>query len=211
MNACTPGWNLPSISSMTPEGGRVRRSPEGPRARRLHFDSGAAPTPLNALTPPLHSNRLDREFSEVRKIACGSFSEVFKAVHAMDGLAYAVKRSRDTLAARTEIQILSKLDNSRLTARPHHIIPNFVRYYTAWCEKGAIFMQMELCEGTATRQHQHARQVFRDVSHGLAYIHALEIVHFDVKPGNILLSNGTWKLGDFGLAVDLTKCKTCIA
>jgi len=50
------------------------------------------------------------------------------------------------------------------------------------------------------------RQIIRDILLGLSEIHRLDIVHLDIKPGNILLGkNGNYKLGDLGMARFLTK------
>ena len=46
---------------------------------------------------------------------------------------------------------------------------------------------------------QECRQYFRDVLRGIAYLHACNIVHRDIKPQNILISSdGIAKIGDFG-------------
>lgn len=49
---------------------------------------------------------------------------------------------------------------------------------------------------------QSCKTIMRDVFSGLAHIHALDIIHRDVKPSNILLAtpNGPAYLADFGIA-----------
>jgi len=46
-------------------------------------------------------------------------------------------------------------------------------------------------------------RIVHDVSAGLAHIHGCGIVHLDVKPANLLISQaGVVKIGDFGMAAD---------
>ena len=48
--------------------------------------------------------------------------------------------------------------------------------------------------------------IIRQLLEGLSFIHELGIVHRDLKPANIfIMSNGTVKIGDFGLSKDLSK------
>lgn len=67
---------------------------------------------------------------------------------------------------------------------------------------------MELCEGSLhsflrRRQQVDPREsfcIFEQIVEGLSFLHSNGIVHRDLKPGNILLSKGKVKIGDFGLA-----------
>jgi serine/threonine protein kinase len=49
-----------------------------------------------------------------------------------------------------------------------------------------------------------ALEIAKNVARGLAFAHAQGVVHRDLKPGNVWLTeDGTAKIGDFGLAVSL--------
>lgn len=49
-----------------------------------------------------------------------------------------------------------------------------------------------------------ARRYFRDVVHGLAFLHSHSVVHRDLKPANVLVTiEGQCKLADFGACVEL--------
>jgi eukaryotic-like serine/threonine-protein kinase len=58
-------------------------------------------------------------------------------------------------------------------------------------------LQTEIGEYQQTGEVPH--QAFADLLNGLEELHALEMVHRDLKPQNVLLHDGVWKLADFGL------------
>ncbi|MEO5974960.1 MAG: protein kinase [Ilumatobacteraceae bacterium] len=51
-------------------------------------------------------------------------------------------------------------------------------------------------------------EIAKDVCRGLAFAHANQVVHRDLKPGNVwLTADGVAKIGDFGLAVSLDRSR----
>jgi len=72
-----------------------------------------------------------------------------------------------------------------------------------------LYLIQELMEGPLLPDTLHStplapemcRRYFRDIIRGVHYLHAQGIVHRDIKPQNILISNGTAKIGDLGTAV----------
>src|SRR5205823_923244 len=99
-----------------------------------------------------------------------------------------------------------------MLARVRH--PNVVRLLGAGQSGRFAFLAMEWIEGPSLRQviaanrrdgkvpsFKVALRWFRQVGKGLAAIHAVGLVHRDVKPSNILIGpDGVARIADFGLA-----------
>lgn len=97
-------------------------------------------------------------------------------------------------------------------ANLHH--PNVVMAYSVGNLDGLHFLEMEFVPGRSLQKLLDARgrlpideslRITAQIADGLAAAHRQGIIHRDVKPDNVLLSNnlhgiGTAKIGDFGLA-----------
>ncbi|KAG2253706.1 hypothetical protein Bca52824_083842 [Brassica carinata] len=94
--------------------------------------------------------------------------------------------------------------------------PNVVRYLGSYQGEDYLWIVMEYCGGgsvadlmnvteEALEEYQIA-YICREALKGLAYLHSIFKVHRDIKGGNILLTEqGEVKLGDFGVAAQLTR------
>lgn len=86
--------------------------------------------------------------------------------------------------------------------------PGVVEVFDVVERAGRAYIVMELVEGTTLRAWQATRgaeeivEAYVAVGRGLAAVHAQGIVHCDVKPDNVLVSDdGRFLLADFGFAV----------
>ncbi len=104
------------------------------------------------------------------------------------------------------------LAEARAQARVNH--PNVVHIYYVSRNETTPFLAMELVHGpTLADRLREGRLPFREVmeiaiqiAQALQQAALFDIVHGDIKPGNILLSDGdTVKLSDFGLAQRLSE------
>ncbi len=93
--------------------------------------------------------------------------------------------------------------------------PNIVAVYDFGDDEGRPFMVLPLLAGGDVQDlleqapgHrlplEKAVGIAKAISSGLAFAHSKGIIHRDLKPGNVWLSaDGTAKIGDFGLAVNI--------
>lgn len=142
-------------------------------------------------------------------IGQGGMGQVFKAVHEMLGQERAIKvlpLSKSTPEAiesfRREIRTQAKLDH-----------PNLVRAYDAGVDGNVHYMVVEYVPGIDLRRYvrqermlsvQRAANIVMQAAQGLAHAHQCDLIHRDVKPGNILVTpDGVAKLSDLGLAAFL--------
>ncbi|KAI4964344.1 hypothetical protein ZWY2020_005905 [Hordeum vulgare] len=94
--------------------------------------------------------------------------------------------------------------------------PNVVRYFGSYQGEEYLWIVMEYCGGGSVADligiteepldEPQIAYICRETLKGLAYLHTIFKVHRDIKGGNILLTEqGEVKLGDFGVAAQLTR------
>ncbi|XAR61299.1 Non-specific protein-tyrosine kinase [Bertholletia excelsa] len=149
------------------------------------------------------------DFHEMEKIGNGNFSCVFKALKRIDGCLYAVKKS--TRLLRQDIERRKALmEVQSMAALGFH--ENLVGYYSSWFENERLFIQLELCDHSLSISKSsklftegEVLELLHQIAKALHFIHERGIAHLDVKPDNIYVKNGAYKLGDFGCATLLDR------
>ena len=157
-------------------------------------------------TPTLVAGRYRIE----RRLGAGGMSTVFLATDTVLERAVAVKLLAEHLAE--DDAFVARFRREALAAaRLQH--PNVVQVYDSGedPESSRHYIVMEYVDGPSCadllREHktlgvEETVQIVRDACHGLDYAHRAGVVHRDVKPGNLLVSDetGITKLADFGIA-----------
>ena len=140
-------------------------------------------------------------------IGQGGMGQVFKGTHEMLGRESAIKvlplhkTTPDAIANfRREIRAQAMLD--------HH---NLVRAYDAGEDGNVHYLVVEYVPGTDLRRLvrtkgklsvQQSANIIKQSAEGLHHAHLDNLIHRDIKPGNILVTaDGVAKLSDLGLGI----------
>lgn len=135
----------------------------------------------------------------------GSFGEVYRARDLRSDEPVAIKLLRETGAAEAEL--------AEELARLAHL--NIVQTLDVLQHDGHLCLVQEWADGGTLEDRltadgalspQETALLGFELASALAHAHARGIVHRDVKPSNVLIVHGSYKLGDFGMgtAVELT-------
>lgn len=144
------------------------------------------------------------------RLGAGGMSTVFQATDTVLERPVAIKLLAEHLAE--DDAFVARFRREALAAaKLQH--PNVVQVFDSGhdLESGRHYIVMELVDGPScadllrdygTLDVDSAVYAIRDACHGLDYAHRSGLVHRDVKPGNLLVSNetGATKLADFGIA-----------
>jgi len=139
----------------------------------------------------------------LEEIGRGGMGTVHKARHLRLDRIVAVKFLSGPLAAEPEFKKRFEREAKALAMLNH---PSIVAVYDCGEDDGRAYIVMEYVEGRPLSElvplpESRAREIATEVCEALTYAHSRGIVHRDVKPANILISNeGHVKIGDFGIA-----------
>jgi beta-lactam-binding protein with PASTA domain len=156
---------------------------------------------------PLVGRVLDGRYHVVSRLARGGMATVYEAVDARLDRTIALKVMHANLADDDEF-VSRFIREAKSAARLSH--PNVVAVYDQGADDGHVFLAMEHVPGRTLRDllrdrgrlsPRQALDVLEPILAALGAAHQAGIVHRDVKPENVLLSDdGRVKVADFGLA-----------
>ncbi|CAD6997247.1 unnamed protein product [Ceratitis capitata] len=138
-------------------------------------------------------SRYQKEFLEISLIGIGEFGLVYQCLNRLDGCVYAIKKSIKPVAG-------SFFEKRALNEVWAHAVlgkhDNVVRYYSAWAEDNHMLIQNEYCNGGSLQSliqkrclvESELKILLLHVAEGLRYIHSNDLVHMDLKSGNIFLT-----------------------
>ncbi|XP_059692913.1 serine/threonine-protein kinase PAK 3-like [Haemorhous mexicanus] len=130
----------------------------------------------------------EKKYARWKRIGSGGFGTVYKAFNAATGQAVAVKQlnlqhqgCEDVLK---EILVMRKNKN-----------PNIVTYFESYLVNEAVLLVLEYMDGGSLADVVcmrrmavgHIATVCRECLQGLAFLHANQVIHRDIKSDNILL------------------------
>ncbi len=154
---------------------------------------------------------LNDRYTLMESIGTGGMAYVYRAYDKILDRSVAVKMLRDDLVAhnddfrefitrfRMEAQSVAKLSH-----------PNIVTMYDVGHEDDGDYIVMEYVDGETLKKkidrdgalnEKEALRIAREIAEALEHAHQNHIVHCDIKPHNILITNtGRVKVTDFGIA-----------
>ncbi|XP_018332374.1 membrane-associated tyrosine- and threonine-specific cdc2-inhibitory kinase [Agrilus planipennis] len=167
--------------------------------------------PLSAIyKKELKLTYMEQVFENQVKVGEGSFGNVYRARSKEDNEYYAIKVAKNNHTSYSEkfgeVLRLEKIEEHE----------RCVKYFLAWEEQGHLYIQLELCmtslDKYAQQNHyipeQQMWDILIDILEALKHLHNRNLIHLDIKPENIMItSEGIYKLGDFGLLLDLNEFK----
>ena len=148
------------------------------------------------------------QYEIVGMLGEGGMSQVFRALDRNLGREVALKILHQSLSRDEALTAMFERE-AKLTAAIVH--PNVVKVYTVGRDHGYLFIAMELLQAISLEQliankgalsESEVLSIAIDVARGLQAAYGENLIHRDIKPGNMLVTNdGTTKLVDFGLAL----------
>ncbi|XP_016189721.1 mitogen-activated protein kinase kinase kinase 3 [Arachis ipaensis] len=174
-----------------------------------------SPTSPSTLSTPRANGSLENNASNLSKwkkgklLGRGTFGHVYLGFNSESGQMCAIKEVRVVSDDPTSKECLRQL-NQEINLLNQLSHPNIVQYYGSELGEETLSVYLEYVSGGSIHKLLQEYGSFkepviqnytRQIVSGLAYLHARNTVHRDIKGANILVDpNGEIKLADFGMA-----------
>ncbi|XP_066520334.1 serine/threonine-protein kinase TAO1 isoform X2 [Hoplias malabaricus] len=149
----------------------------------------------------------EKLFTDLREIGHGSFGAVYFARDVRTSEVVAIKKMSYS-GKQTNEKWQDIIKEVKFLRRIQH--PNSIEYKGCYLREHTAWLVMEYCLGSASDvlevhkkplQEMEIAAITHGALQGLAYLHSHNMIHRDIKAGNILLTEpGQVKLADFGSA-----------
>lgn len=170
--------------------------------------------PVDVKGRKLKEVNIKEQYHFIRPIGEGGMGKVYEAYDNALKRKVAVKRIKPELL-RNDYVREQFLSEARMVAMLHH--PCIVEIYTVIETVNSLYLVFEYVDGQTLETRldidsyidfDEVKNIFESVCQGLSYAHSQNIVHCDLKPGNIMIADsGVAKVMDFGVAQKITDDK----
>ena len=150
---------------------------------------------------------LGKRYEVLSKVGAGGMADVYKGRDRMLNRYVAIKVLKKEYK---EDENFVRKFRSEAQAAAGLMHPNIVNVYDVGEDRGLYYMVMELVEGITLKEyierkgrlsHKEVISIAIQMCTGIGIAHAADIIHRDIKPQNIIISNdGKVKVTDFGIA-----------
>lgn len=158
---------------------------------------------------------LDNRYKIGSKIGVGGMADVYKGEDLLLERTVAIKILHPGFADDEEFVTRFKRE-AKAAGRLSH--SNIVNMYDVGCDQGYHYIIMEYVPGETLKEYivkngklsiANAVKIAVSIGEGLEHAHSMGIVHCDIKPHNILITeNGNIKVTDFGIARAMNSSQT---
>jgi tetratricopeptide (TPR) repeat protein len=161
---------------------------------------------------PQVQSSLGEAYTIERELGGGGMSRTYVAMERSLSRRVVVKVLSPELAAGVSVERFKR--EILLAAQMQH--PHVVPVLSSGDASGLPWFTMPFVEGESLRTRLsrgplptgEAVSVLRDVARALAFAHGRGVVHRDIKPDNVLLSEGSATVTDFGIAKAISAART---
>ena len=160
----------------------------------------------------MEANLLNKTYKIIDDIGEGGFGKTFKVFNIENNEIYVIKKiplkDKDLEQIQKEAEILSSIHNE-----------NIVKYFESFTDNEYFYIVMEYCQGLDLKKYINKYKkekgnkrmdpniIYKyiiDICKGLKEIHSNNIIHRDIKPDNLLITeNNKIKICDFGISKQL--------